>query len=160
MADEGTQDTLRDERQDAGRDPSIEKRLKRDPSDADAKIDGDILHISVPLPPDRRGRTTRSSDMGMTGATTKADLAALVRTAHQRLAEIHASPRAPAEHDRMKAPATAWIHKRIGIGLLAPDIQRALLTGTAPDHLTPEWLLSHEWPLDWEAQRKLIGMPA
>lgn len=39
MAEGGTQDTLRDERQDAGRDPSIEKRLKRDPSDPDAKID-------------------------------------------------------------------------------------------------------------------------
>lgn len=39
MADKGTQDAPRDERQDAGRDPSIEKRLKRDPSDADAKVD-------------------------------------------------------------------------------------------------------------------------
>jgi hypothetical protein len=39
MADTGTQDTLRDERQDAARDPSIDKRLQRDPSDPDAKID-------------------------------------------------------------------------------------------------------------------------
>lgn len=39
MADEQTQDTLRDERQDAGRDKSIDKRLQRDPSDADAKLD-------------------------------------------------------------------------------------------------------------------------
>lgn len=39
MADQGTQETLRDERQDAGRDRSIEKRLQRDPFDADAKVD-------------------------------------------------------------------------------------------------------------------------
>jgi hypothetical protein len=39
MADPGTQDATRDPRQDAGRDPSIEKRLKRDPFDPDAKVD-------------------------------------------------------------------------------------------------------------------------
>lgn len=39
MADTGTQDALRDPRQDAGRDPSIDKRLKRDPFDPDAKVD-------------------------------------------------------------------------------------------------------------------------
>jgi hypothetical protein len=39
MADTGTQETLRDERQDAARDKSIDKRLQRDPSDPDAKID-------------------------------------------------------------------------------------------------------------------------
>ena len=39
MPDTGTQDAVRDERQDAARDPSIDKRLQRDPSDPDAKVD-------------------------------------------------------------------------------------------------------------------------
>jgi hypothetical protein len=39
MGNAGTQDTVRDERQDAGRDPSIDKRLQRNPSDPDAKVD-------------------------------------------------------------------------------------------------------------------------
>ena len=39
MADPGTQDTVRDERQDAARDPSIDKRLQRNPYDPDAKVD-------------------------------------------------------------------------------------------------------------------------
>jgi hypothetical protein len=40
MAEPQTQDTaLRDPRQDAHRDPSIERRLQRDPFDPDAKID-------------------------------------------------------------------------------------------------------------------------
>lgn len=39
MPEAGTQDTVRDERQDAARDPSIDKRLQRNPSDPDAKID-------------------------------------------------------------------------------------------------------------------------
>lgn len=39
MPEDGTQDAVRDERQDAARDPSIDKRLQRNPSDPDAKID-------------------------------------------------------------------------------------------------------------------------
>lgn len=40
MADSQTQDSaLRDPRQDAHQDKSIQRRLKRDPSDPDAKID-------------------------------------------------------------------------------------------------------------------------
>jgi hypothetical protein len=39
MADTRTQETPRDERQDAARDPSIDKRLQRNPSDPDAKVD-------------------------------------------------------------------------------------------------------------------------
>ena len=39
MPDTGTQETVRDERQDAARDKSIDKRLQRNPSDPDAKID-------------------------------------------------------------------------------------------------------------------------
>jgi hypothetical protein len=39
MPDNGTQETVRDERQDAGRDASIDKRLKRNPFDPDAKVD-------------------------------------------------------------------------------------------------------------------------
>jgi DNA invertase Pin-like site-specific DNA recombinase len=128
--------------------------------DAEAKIDGGILHISVPLPPDRRGRTRPPPDRSMASVNTKADLAALVRTAHQRLHEINASPMMPAEHGQMKGAATNWIRQRIVIGLLAPDIQRALLTATAPDHVTPEWMLTQEWPVDWAAQRAIFGAVA
>ncbi|MFN4359040.1 recombinase family protein [Sphingopyxis alaskensis] len=127
--------------------------------DADAKIDGDILRISVPLPPDRSGRTKQSPGQTMVGAETKADLATLVHTAHRRLDEINASPIMPSAHSQMTAGATEWIRQRIVIGLLAPDIQRALLTGSAPDHVTPEWMLKQEWPLDWAEQRKLVGLP-
>lgn len=125
--------------------------------DADAKIEDGTLHLSVPLPPGRRGRTKASPDKGMASTDIKADLAVLVRTAHQRLDEISASPMATSAHASMKAPATEWIRKRIVIGLLAPDIQRALLTGAAPGHVTPEWMLAQEWPIDWGAQRSIFG---
>ena len=125
--------------------------------DADAKIDGSTLLISVALPPDRRGRTKQSPDKGMVSTDIKADLAALVRTAHLRLDEISASPLGPTDHSRMKGPATDWIRQRIVIGLLAPEIQRALLTGGAAAHVTPTWMLSQDWPIDWEAQRAMFG---
>jgi integrase len=51
-----------------------------------------------------------------------------------------------------------WTRERTAIGLLAPDIQRALLTGKAPLGLDPEKLLSRDMPLDWEGQRKFLGM--
>lgn len=124
--------------------------------DANAKIDSGILHLSVPLPPDRRGRTKASPDNDMARADIKADLAALAGTAHQRLDEISASPMATSGHADMKGPATDWIRQRIVIGLLAPDIQRALLTGNAPGHVTPEWMLAQEWPVDWDTQRAIF----
>lgn len=124
--------------------------------DADAKINGSILHISVPLPPDRNGRTKVPPEKAMTSTDIKADLAALVRTAHLRLGEICASPMATADHSHMRGPATDWVRQRIVIGLLAPDIQRALLTGGAPSHVTPAWMLSQEWPIDWGAQRAMF----
>ena len=48
----------------------------------------------------------------------------------------------------------------IAVGLLAPDIQKALLTGTAPPGLDPEKLLSRDIPLDWDGQRTFLGFTA
>ena len=73
-------------------------------------------------------------------------LAELVRTSHRKLTELNASPL----HPEMR--------ERIAIGLLAPDIQRALLTRKAPLGLDLEKLLSRDMPLDWEGQRKFLGM--
>lgn len=128
--------------------------------DADAKFDGGILHLSVPLPPDRRGRTKQSPDKGMASTDIKADLAALVRTAHHNLSDLNASPIATSQHSQMTGPTADWRRLRLVIGLLAPDIQRAMLTGGAPNHTTPDWMLSQEWPLDWSEQRAMFGAAA
>ena len=48
--------------------------------------------------------------------------------------------------------------KRIVIGLLAPDIPKALLQGTAPAELDPDILLSRDMPMEWEEQRRFLGM--
>lgn len=124
--------------------------------DPDAQIEDGVLRLSVALPADRRGRTQTSSDRAMANGDSGLQLASLVRTAHQRLDEIAASPLEPTQHEQMSVPSSIWIRQRIVIGLLAPDIQRALLTGKAPQHVTPEWMLAQDWPIDWEAQRKVF----
>lgn len=128
--------------------------------DPDARIEMEILKLSLALPADRRGRTKTSPDGATMAVDVKGGLAALVRTAHKRLSEISASPLDLSQHSGMKAPATDWIRQRVAMGLLAPDIQRALLTGAAPTHVTPEWMLAQDWPLDWTEQRRLMGIPA
>ena len=96
------------------------------------------LTLSIAFPPPRKGRTLSNPDTAMLGGDTRTELAALIRTAHQRLGEIGASPHLPDTHTDMKAPASEWIRKRIAIGLFAPDVQNPLLAGTAP-----AWLPSH-----------------
>ena len=53
-----------------------------------------------------------------------------------------------------------WTRARIVIGLLAPDIQKAILQGTAPKGLDPDLLFARDFPLDWGEQRQMIGMSA
>lgn len=76
----------------------------------------------------------------------------------QKQTELNASPLHPEMHEHMSTPINEWTRERIAIGLLAPDIQKALLTGKATLGLDPEKLLSREMPLDWEGQRKFLGM--
>jgi len=87
-------------------------------------------------------------------------LADLVRTSHRKLVELNASPLHPERHVDMKVPINDWTRARVVIALLAPDIQKALLQGTAPNGLDPDMLLSRDMPLDWNEQRRVLGMSA
>lgn len=85
-------------------------------------------------------------------------LADLVRTSHRKLTELNASRLDPNRHQAMEVPVNEWTRRRMAIGLLAPDIQKAVLQGTAPTGLDPDKLLSRDMPLDWAEQRRFIGM--
>jgi site-specific DNA recombinase len=126
--------------------------------DPDARLVDDELAISIDARPTRRGRTVRAKIHMLGDPEQRALLADLVRTSHRKLRELHASPLHPDQHGGMVAPANEWTRARIAIGLLAPDIQKALLQGTAPPNLDPERLLSRNIPLDWHAQRRFLGM--
>ncbi len=125
--------------------------------DPRATMEGGVLRITLPIPPARRGRSVPAGT-GQRDPQASADLAALVRTGHRRLAGIDASPLQPERHAHMRAPPSDWIRARVAVALLAPDIQKALLQGTAPDGMDPDRLIAGDIPLDWDAQRRMFGM--
>ncbi len=136
-------------------DTLLAKAQQIDPA---AKIGDDDLLLSLDARPVRRGKSVRSIDCVLDAPEQRRVLAELVRTSHRKLTELNASPLHPEMHEHMSTPINEWTRERIAIGLLAPDIQKALLTGKAPLGLYPEKLLSRDMPLDWKGQRKFLGM--
>lgn len=136
-------------------DTLLAKAQQIDPA---AKIDNDDLLLSLDARPVRRGKSVRSTDCFLDAPEQRRVLAELVRTSHRKLTELNASPLHPEMHEHMSTPINEWTRERMAIGLLAPDIQKALLTGKAPLGLDREKLLSRDMPLDWEGQRKFLGM--
>lgn len=126
--------------------------------DPQAKREGGLIHFILTIPPTRNGRTVSSRHNHHHDTETRTALADLLRTSHRKLTELNASPLHPEQHAHMKAPTNDWTRVRIAIGLLAPDIQKALLQETAPSHITPEMLLAPGMPLDWGEQRKMLGI--
>ena len=49
------------------------------------------------------------------------------------------------------------IQQMIALAFLAPDIVRQITQGKQPIGLTSDWLLRHDLPADWDAQRKRIA---
>lgn len=139
----------------ACRDTLLDKAKKIDLA---AKIEDDDLELLLDACAVRRGKTLRSKDRFLDAPEQRAALAELLRTSHRKLKELNASPLHPEMHEHMSTPINDWARERLAIGLLAPDIQKALLTGKAPLGLDPEKLLSRDMPLDWEGQRKFLGM--
>jgi DNA invertase Pin-like site-specific DNA recombinase len=132
--------------------------VKAQQIDPAAKIGDDDLLLSLDARPVRRGKSVRSIDCVLDAPEQRRVLAELVRTSHRKLTELNASPLHPEMHEHMSTPINEWTRERIAIGLLAPDIQKALLTGKATLGLDPEKLLSRDMPLDWEGQRKFLGI--
>ena len=50
-----------------------------------------------------------------------------------------------------------YVSKVLRLAGLAPDIVTAILEGKEPDGLTIKKLFEVDWPVDWEAQRRMLG---
>jgi hypothetical protein len=116
------------------------------------------LQLSIDAKPMRRGKTVRAKVYLLDDPEQRQVLADLVRASHRTLAALKASPLQPECHQQMSTHNNEWKRARMAIGLLAPDIQKALLQGTGPANLDPDRLLSREMPLEWEGQRRFLGM--
>jgi len=128
--------------------------------DPKARIDGADLLLTLDARAARRGKTLRAKEHLRDASDHRTILTDLVRASHRKLHELSASPLNPASHAAMRSPNNEWSRVRIPVGLLAPDIQKALLQGTAPPNLAPDRLLSRDLPLDWNEQRRFLGMQA
>jgi len=58
------------------------------------------------------------------------------------------------------APASQYARRLTALALLAPDIQRDILAGRQPPHLTLSTLMADELPIDWQRQRQQLGFVA
>ena len=56
------------------------------------------------------------------------------------------------------APASPWRRNLVRLAFLTPDIQRLILDGRQPDHLTLALLMKEEIPLLWSDQRRKFGV--
>jgi site-specific DNA recombinase len=125
--------------------------------DAQAQISGDILTMTIPNQAIRRGKTIAATNI-LDDAERRKLLAEQLRKSHDLLKRLNASPLEPEHHHQMSVPNNEWSRQRIAIGLLAPDIQKLLLSGKAPTQLTPDMLIGRDLPMDWEEQRRVFGI--
>lgn len=124
--------------------------------DPKATLDGDRLTLKIDARAVKFGKTLKAKGHLVDQSHRKSVFADIVRTAHRKLNELNASPLNLEVHSQMTVPINEWSRQRIAVGLLAPDIQKALLLGNVPKGLEPELLLSGDLPLDWEAQLSLV----
>jgi hypothetical protein len=88
-----------------------------------------------------------------------------LRPAARRLAawkkSLGATPQLkPDQLQAARGPSSPYLSKLYRLGMLAPDIQAAILTGRQPRHLTLQQLLDSEIPVSWVDQRVRPGLPA
>ncbi len=138
----------------AREDETPEQLLKRiQLIDEHAHVEDGIVSLTLDARPIKRGRTVRARTHLLDDVEAKQILAELIQTSHRKLEELNASPLYPDHHPQMMTPVNKWSRERVVPGLLAPDIQKALLRGDVPKGLDIEMLLSRDMPLDWDEQR-------
>lgn len=90
-----------------------------------------------------------------------AKLVKALKSAHAWQLHLNASPLStPTDLAAAKVHPDSYIRQLGYLAFLAPDIQQAILDGHQPAGLTVRRLLTSKLPLDWAAQRKLLGFAA
>jgi hypothetical protein len=138
--------------------------LDRAHSSEEVRFDGEVLHLTAPVRMKLHGGRTRLTlGNGQPGAAARLDpvLVGGLKRAHALLAKMAASPQAkPCDLRDARGPGDPYLRKLYPIGMLAPDIQRAILAGAQPHGLTLQQLLDAEIPVSWVDQRAQLGFPA
>lgn len=81
-----------------------------------------------------------------------------LKAAHAWQLKLNASPlTAQADLTAAQVHPDSYIRQLGQLAFLAPDIQQAILDGHQPAGLTIKRLLASKLPLEWSAQRKVLG---
>lgn len=121
--------------------------------------DGLIRLIYDGRPVFRGGRVWRKNGEGAATDRCGSDpaLVTLLKSAHAMLSRYKASPLDLASHVDAEAPVNQRDRRLMSLGMLAPDIQKAILERKAPVTLTANKLLAADLPIAWVDQRKLLA---
>ena len=93
----------------------------------------------------RAGKCNHRRDPAMIGALRKAS--AMLGKDDQAMPVLAAAPESP------------YLRKLVQLAFLAPDIQRDILSGRQPHHLTLEHLIHMDLPCSWSEQRAVLDWP-
>ena len=112
--------------------------------------------LTLPITLSRTGsRATIVAGMSTSGAPTRARCDPMLISALRR---AHAMvPRDAHGPVLTTAPVSQYARRLAALALLAPDIQRDIVTGRQPQHLTLAMLMAENLPLDWAEQRRKWG---
>lgn len=109
------------------------------------------VRITVPIALAARGSNTIVSTGAPSSARPDQVLISALRRAHAAMSRDKHGPLLA------EAPSSLYARRIVGLALLAPDIQRDIMLGTQPPLLTLSALIANELPLNWSAQRRLLG---
>ena len=109
-------------------------------------------NITIPLALPLRGGKAGITAGKPSGETPDATLVAALRRAHRML-----SLDASGLPTIAVAPQSPYDRRILRLALLAPDIQRDILTGRQPRSLNLETLMHQDIPLAWADQRQALG---
>ena len=121
------------------------EQLIRDPDTAGT------CHLMLPIALSRTGSRTTITTGAPTRVRRDPILISALRRAHAMVPRDAHGPMLTA------APDSQYARRLAGLACLAPDIQRDILAGRHPQHLTLAALIEMEIPLDWSQQRVRLG---
>jgi len=109
----------------------------------------------------RKGKTTLAPAARVQRAYFDRHLIAALKRAHRELVRHGIAPAAgKADLKEARGLPDPYLRRIAPLAFLAPDIQRAIVTGKQPPWLTLKQLTDSELPSNWEEQRSRLGFDA
>lgn len=123
----------------------------------EALPDGAIRLVPAAKPAVRGGRVWLTEPSGAPRARPDRTLIRALRRAHEILRENGLAPLAGrGALAEGRGIADPYQRKLVELAFLAPDIQRAIMTGRHPQGLTLHQLLQADLPVAWDEQRRML----